>query len=113
MHYRGRIKEMIKVGGENVSAMEVEVVLARHPDVAVVAVVGMPDERHTEVPAAFVELLPGSTATADELLEHCRAALAAFKVPRHLRFVRDWPMSATKIQKVELRRRLLAEDARA
>lgn len=105
--YRGRIKEMIKVGGENVSAMEVEVVLARHPDVAVVAVVGVPDERRTEVPAAFVELLPGSTATADELLEHCRSALARFKVPQHLRFVDEWPMSATKIRKAELRRRLL------
>ncbi|MET0190419.1 MAG: fatty acid--CoA ligase family protein [Pseudonocardia sediminis] len=105
--YRGRIKEMIKVGGENVSAMEVEVVLARHPGVAVVAVVGVPDDRLTEVPAAFVELLPDSAATADELLEHCRAELARFKVPRHLRFVRDWPMSATKIKKGELRALLL------
>ncbi|MDN5915270.1 MAG: acyl--CoA ligase [Pseudonocardia sp.] len=107
--YRGRINEMIKVGGENVSAMEVEVVLARHPDVAVVAVVGVPDARLTEVPAAFVELLPDSATTADALLEHCRASLARFKVPRHLRFVDDWPMSATKIRKTELRRRLLAE----
>jgi fatty-acyl-CoA synthase len=107
--YRGRLKEMIKVGGENVSAMEVEVVLARHPDVAVVAVVGVPDERYTEVPAAFVELHPGSVATAEDLLAHCRAALARFKVPRHLRFVDDWPMSATKIRKTELRRRLVEE----
>jgi fatty-acyl-CoA synthase len=107
--YRGRLKEMIKVGGENVSAMEVEVVLARHPDVAVVAVVGVPDEQYTEVPAAFVELHPGSAATAEDLLAHCRAALARFKVPRHLRFVDDWPMSATKIRKTELRRRLVEE----
>ncbi|MEU7818740.1 class I adenylate-forming enzyme family protein [Pseudonocardia sp. NPDC049154] len=107
--YRGRIKEMIKVGGENVAAMEVEVVLARHPDVAVVAVVGVPDPRLTEVPAAFVELRPGATASADDLLAHCRASLASFKVPRHLRFVDDWPMSATKIQKVALGRTLAAE----
>ena len=75
--------------------------------------VGVPDEHYTEFPAAFVELLPGSTATAEDLLEHCRASLARFKVPRHLRFVDDWPMSATKIRKTALRERLVAEGAPA
>jgi len=84
--YRGRLKETIKVGGENVAPMEVEA-----------------------VPAAFVELQPGSAVSAEDLLAHCRSALASFKVPRHLRFVTEWPMSATKIQKGELARRLTAE----
>lgn len=83
--------------------------LAAHPGVMTVAVVGVPDPRYTEVPAAFVELQPGAAVSAEDLLAHCRAALASFKVPRHLRFVTEWPMSATKIQKGELARRLTAE----
>ncbi len=104
--YRGRLKETIKVGGENVAPMEIEAVLGAHPAVGTVAVVGVPDPRLTEVPAAFVELRAGAGASAEELLAHCRSALADFKVPRHLRFVTGWPMSATKIRKDELARRL-------
>jgi len=107
--YRGRLKETIKVGGENVAPMKVEAVLAAHPGVMTVAVAGVPDPRYTEVPAAFVELQPSAAVSAEDLLAHCRAALASFKVPRHLRFVTEWPMSATKIQKGELARRLTAE----
>ncbi|SFN78744.1 fatty-acyl-CoA synthase [Pseudonocardia ammonioxydans] len=109
VHYRGRLKDMVKVGGENVAALEVEAVLATHPAVHTAAVVAAPDPRYTEVPAAFVELRDGAGATADELREHCAAALAGFKVPRHVRFVTDWPMSATKIQKGPLRERITAE----
>ena len=66
------------------------------------AVVGRPDERYQEVPVAFVELLEGATATEEELIEFCRGQLASFKLPREVRFVTEWPMSATKIQRFKL-----------
>jgi acyl-CoA synthetase (AMP-forming)/AMP-acid ligase II len=107
--YRGRIKEMIKVGGENVSAMEIETVLTGHPDVVAAAVVAVPDEHYTEVPAAFVELQHGAQATTEDILAHSRRMLAGFKLPRHVRFVDEWPMSATKIKKSVLQQKLAAE----
>jgi fatty-acyl-CoA synthase len=107
--YLGRTKDMLKVGGENVGAIEIESFLATHPAVSVVAVVGVPDPRYMEVPAAFVELRPGHELTETELLEFARQGLARFKVPRHVRFVTEWPMSATKIKKYELRERLAGE----
>ena len=61
------------------------------------------------MPAAFVELVDGSDATEQELIDFCRGTIASFKVPRHVRFVTEWPMSATKIQKFQLREDLLAE----
>ena len=76
--------------------------------VLIAQVVAVPDAKYGEVPAAFVQLRPGTTATADELIEHCQGRIASFKVPRLVRFVDDWPMSATKIQKYRLRE-LLAE----
>jgi fatty-acyl-CoA synthase/long-chain acyl-CoA synthetase len=100
---------MLKVGGENVAPAEVEAHLSLHPAVKLVQVVGVPDARLEEVVAAFVELRPGASATADELLEHCRGQIASFKEPRHIRFVTEWPMSATKIQKEPLRRQLVQE----
>jgi fatty-acyl-CoA synthase len=107
--YLGRTKDMLKVGGENVAAVEIESQLGTHPAVSIAAVVGVPDPKYMEVPAAFVELRPGCEATAEELIEHCRAGLARFKVPRHVRFVTEWPMSATKIQKFRLAERLAEE----
>ena len=107
--YVGRSKDMLKVGGENVAALEIEAFLGSHPDVKIVQVVGVPDDKYLEVPAAFVELDAGGTVTEDELLDYCRGRIAAFKVPRYVRFVTDWPMSATKIQKHRLREALLVE----
>lgn len=107
--YLGRTKDMLKVGGENVAAIEIESYLGRHPAVAVSAVVGVPDPKYGEVPAAFVELRPGHSVTEDELVEHCRGGLARFKVPRQIRFVTEWPMSATKIQKFRLQEQLTRE----
>jgi fatty-acyl-CoA synthase len=107
--FRGRVKDMLKVGGENVSCLEVEAVLAGHPAVAVAAVVGIPDPKYDEVPVAFVELRPDADGDADELLRHCNQALARFKVPRAIHFVTEWPMSATKIQKFRLRDMLLGQ----
>ncbi len=107
--YRGRVKDMLKVGGENVAAVEIESFLATHPSVLIAQVVSAPDAKYGEVPAAFIQLRPGTTATGDELIEHCQGRIASFKVPRFVRFVDDWPMSATKIQKYRLREALEAE----
>ncbi|GAA4896027.1 class I adenylate-forming enzyme family protein [Actinomycetospora straminea] len=111
--FRTRLKDMLKVGGENVSAAEIENHLLTHPAVGVVAVVAAPDARYVEVPAAFVQLAPGTTATAEELIAHCVGRIATFRVPRYVRFVDAWPMSGTKIRKVELRARIAEELAAA
>jgi fatty-acyl-CoA synthase len=100
--YVGRIKEILKVGGENVAPAEVEAWLSTHPAVAVAQIVGKPDDKYGEVPVAFVELLPGATCVPEDLIDHCRGQLANFKIPRDIRFVTEWPMSATKIQKFRL-----------
>jgi fatty-acyl-CoA synthase len=103
MIYIARIKEILKVGGENVAPAEVEAWLSTHPAVAVAQIIGKPDDKYGEIPVAFVELLPGETCSPEELIDHCRGQLANFKIPREVRFVTEWPMSATKIQKFRLR----------
>ena len=110
--YLGRVKDMLKVGGENVAAVEIESFLGTHPAVAIAAVVGVPDPKYVEVAAAFIELAPGHDPGAEEIIEFCRGGLAGFKVPRHVRFVTEWPMSATKIQKFRLQQQLADELAR-
>jgi fatty-acyl-CoA synthase len=101
---RDRIKDVIISGGENISSIEVEAALLRHPAVQEVAVVGMKDEQWGESPHAFVVLKPGATATAEELRAFAREHLAHFKVPRAFNFVPELPKTATgKIQKYVLR----------
>jgi fatty-acyl-CoA synthase len=101
---RDRLKDVIISGGENISSVEVEGVLLRHPAISEVAVVGLPDERWGEAPHAFVVLRSGATVTGDELREFARANLAHFKAPRDYHFVADLPKTATgKIQKYILR----------
>ena len=107
--FHGRYKDMLKVGGENVAAAEIEALLARHPSVKLAQVVGIPDEKYVEVPAAFVELKPGKKATEAELIAFCKREVASFKVPRAIRFVEEWPMSSSKIQKFRLRDGLVTE----
>jgi len=109
--YLGRIKDMLKVGGENVAPSEIESHLSTHPAVKLVQVVGAPDERLEEVPAAFIELAPGQHLTEEEAITYCEGQVASFKVPRYVRFVTevDWPMSATKIQKFRLQERIAGE----
>ena len=107
--FHGRFKDMLKVGGENVAAAEVEAVLTSHPAVRLAQVVGLPDERLSEIPAAFVERSGDGDADPDELIAYTKKRLASFKVPRHIRFVEEWPMSASKIQKFKLRGQLMAE----
>lgn len=108
--FRGRIKDTLKVGGENVAAVEIEDLLCRHPAVKLAQVVGRPDRRLAEVPVAFVELKPDAEASEGELIEFCRGKIASFKVPREVRFVTEWPMSGIKIKKLELRKLLDAEN---
>src|SRR5437588_2440304 len=103
---RDRLKDVIISGGENISSIEVEGCLLRHPAVQEVAVVGLPHERWGEAPCAFIVLKPGQTATQEELREFARAKLAHFKVPQWFNFVDELPKTATgKIQKFVLRGR--------
>ena len=107
--FRGRLKDMLKVGGENVAAVEVEGFLATHPAVNLAQVVAVPDEKYGEVVGVFIELAPGASANEQEIIDYCRDEVASFKVPRYVRFTKSWPMGATKILKSELRTRLWAE----
>ena len=101
---RDRLKDVIISGGENISSVEVEGVLLRHPSVQEVAIVGLPDARWGEAPHAFVVLTNDAIATEDELREFARANLAHFKAPHTVTFVRELPKTATgKIQKYVLR----------
>ncbi|HEX4667883.1 MAG TPA: long-chain-fatty-acid--CoA ligase [Chthoniobacterales bacterium] len=103
---RDRIKDVIISGGENISSVEVEGVLLRHPAVQEVAIVGLPDERWGEAPHAFVVLKVGAAATAAELREFARAHLAHFKAPNGITFLPELPKTATgKVQKYILRGR--------
>jgi fatty-acyl-CoA synthase len=104
---RDRSKDIIISGGENISSIEIEEVLYRHPAVLEAAVVARPDDKWGETPSAFVTLKPGleGTVTADEIIAFCRAHLAHFKAPRSVIFA-DLPKTSTgKIQKFELRQR--------
>lgn len=103
----GRLKEMIRVGGENVAAADVESVLLRHDAVKQAVAVGMADSRLTEVVAVFVELKSGQRLTELEVIDFCRQHLASFKVPRRIKFVEEWPMTgAGKIQRYVLKESL-------
>ena len=99
-----RLKDVIISGGENVSSIEVEGALYKHPAIADVAVVARPDEKWGEVPVAFVVLKPGQSTTADDLNNFCRDRLAHFKTPKEYRFVHELPRTATgKLQKFKIR----------
>ncbi|KVH38770.1 acyl-CoA synthetase [Burkholderia cepacia] len=100
---KDRKKDIIISGGENISSIEVEDALYRHPAVAVAAVVAMPDPKWGEVPCAFVELREGASATEEEIVAHCRQLLAGFKVPKAVRFGELPKTSTGKIQKFQLR----------
>lgn len=100
---KDRSKDIIISGGENISSIEVEDALYRHPAVAAAAVVAMPDPKWGETPCAFIELKPGCSVTAEEIIAHCRSLLPGFKVPRAVRFGELPKTSTGKIQKFELR----------
>lgn len=111
VRFHGRLKDMLKVGGENVAALEIESFLLNMPEINMVQVVGVPDARLLEVAAAFVELHEGAQLTEQEVIDYCKGQIASFKVPRHVRFVSEWPMSSTKIQKFKLKELINAEIA--
>lgn len=113
MTFVSRMKDMLKVGGENVAPAEVEGLLSEHPAVGIVQVVGAPDARYGEVPAAFVQRRDQAEATEEELIQFCLGAIATFKVPRYVRFVEEFPMSGTKVQKFRLRQAIADELAAA
>jgi fatty-acyl-CoA synthase len=100
---KDRSKDIIISGGENISSIEVEDALYKHPAVAAAAVVAKPDDKWGETPCAFIELKPAATATEAELIEWCRARLARFKVPRRVVFAEIPKTSTGKIQKFKLR----------
>src|SRR6516162_1693119 len=100
---KDRSKDIIISGGENISSIEVEDALYKHPAVASVAVVAKPDEKWGETPCAFVELKPGSSASAEELIAWCRTHLAGYKCPRHVVFAEIPKTSTGKLQKFKLR----------
>ncbi len=107
--FLNRLRDMLKVGGENVSAAEVENFLVAHPAVQIVQVVGAPDAYYGEVPVAYIELQAGASATEDEIIDFCLNKIATYRVPRYVRFVTEWPMSGTKVQKYKLRETISAE----
>jgi fatty-acyl-CoA synthase len=100
---KDRSKDIIISGGENISSIEVEDALYKHPAVATAAVVAKDDEKWGETPCAFVELKPGASASSDELIQWCRKHLAGYKVPRHVVFAEIPKTSTGKIQKFKLR----------
>jgi len=105
---KDRSKDIIISGGENISSIEVEDVLHKHPAVANVAVVAMPHEKWGETPCAFIEIIDGKNASQDELRDWCRQSLAGFKVPSEFRFESIPKTSTGKTQKYALRQRIAA-----
>lgn len=104
IRFLGRYKDMLKVGGENVDPMEIEGLLLEAEGVQQVAVVGFPEPRLAEVPVAYVQRRPGSSLSEKDILDYCRGKVATFKIPRHVLFIDEFPMTGSgKIRKVELR----------
>jgi fatty-acyl-CoA synthase len=106
----GRIKDMVIRGGENVYPREIEEFLYRHPKIQDVQVFGVPDERYGEEICAWVKLRAGERLEAGELRAFCEGQIAHYKIPRHIRFVDEFPLTVTgKVQKFIMRERMIAE----
>ena len=106
----GRSKDMVIRGGENIYPREIEEFLYTHPDVVDVQVVGVPDLKYGEQLLAAVRLRPGATTSEDDIREFCRDRIAHYKVPRHVRFVDEFPMTVTgKVQKYKLREQAIED----
>jgi acyl-CoA synthetase (AMP-forming)/AMP-acid ligase II len=104
IRFLGRYKDLLKVGGENVDPAEVEAFLLQHPAISKACVVGVPDPRLTEVPCACVMARDGQLVTADDVINFCQGKLASFKLPRHVLFMHEYPMTSSgKVQKFRLR----------
>jgi fatty-acyl-CoA synthase len=106
----GRIKDMVIRGGENVYPREVEEFLFRHPKIAAVQVVGVPDQKYGEELCAWVQLKPGASANAEEVQSFCKGQIAHYKIPRYIKFVEVFPMTVTgKVQKFIMREAMMKE----
>ena len=103
IRFHGRLKDMLKVGGENVAALEIEAYFDSHKEVLISQVVGVDDDHLGEVPALFVERKPGSKVSKEDLIEFSKGQISNFKIPRYIVFINDWPMSSTKVQKFKLK----------
>jgi fatty-acyl-CoA synthase len=105
----GRIKDMVIRGGENIFPREIEEFLYQHPKIDEVEVFGVPNEKYGEVVCAWIKLHDGETATADEIRDFCKEKIAHFKIPQHVRFVDEFPMTVTgKVQKYVMRDEMTA-----
>ena len=102
---KDRSKDIIISGGENISSIEIENTLAKHPSVSIAAVVAKPDEKWGEVPCAFIEKVKDQEATEKELIDFCRETLAGFKIPKKIAFCELPKTSTGKIPKFELRKK--------
>ena len=102
---KDRSKDIIISGGENISSIEIENTLAKHPSVSIAAVVAKPDEKWGEVPCAFIEKVQDKEVTEKELIDFCRETLAGFKIPKKVAFCELPKTSTGKIQKFELRKK--------
>ena len=106
----GRIKDMVIRGGENVYPREIEEFLFRHPKIAAVQVVGVPDAKYGEELCAWIKLKPGESATAEEIHGFCKGQIAHYKIPRYIKFVDAFPMTVTgKVQKFIMREQMIKE----
>ncbi len=104
LRFLGRYKDMLKVGGESVDPVEIEALLQEHPSVEEAAVIGHPDERLSEVVVAFVRAAGGTARDGEALIGHCQGRVASFKIPRHVLYVEELPLTASgKVRKTELR----------
>ena len=110
----GRIKDLVIRGGENVYPREIEEFLYRHPKIQDVQVFGVPDERYGEELCAWVKIRAGESLTEDDVRAFCKGQIAHYKIPRHVRFVEDFPMTVTgKMQKFLMREQMVAELGRS
>ena len=113
LRFTGRLKDIFRVGGENVSPLEVEDLLHTHPAIAFAQVIGVPDARLGEVPCAYVMLKPGTALAPQELMDWCRPRCANFKAPRYVKVVAEFESigmtGSSKVQKAKLREHALRE----
>jgi len=106
----GRIKDMVIRGGENIYPREIEEFLYRHPKILDVQIFGIPDQRYGEELCAWIRLRDGEVVTAEEVRAFCEGQIAHYKIPRHVKFVADFPMTVTgKIQKFAMREQMIRE----
>jgi fatty-acyl-CoA synthase len=111
--WTGRLKDIVRVGGENISAVEVENFLCSHPAVQAAVVIGIPDDRLGEVCMAFIQTTPDESLSEEDVIAYCKGKVSGFKVPRRVRFVREFEMTGSgKIMKFAMRKKVLEEMGR-